>query len=268
MKNYIYLLTILLLVSCEVIPDAEFTDRPVVCCYLTPGEAVSLTVSKLIPFQSDATFSDEEIDKLDITITDVTSDAEYLLESLGDGVYCNSELSVQTGHTYRLDFVYDNVPVSAETVIPTAPEEVEFSSTSIEVMSFRPKSGSKAPNDGIEISWKNDDREYYIVEGKTTSTSTIRDIDDDDDMPSKSFKLNYTQGSSTSLSSSDFNYYGTYQVSVIHINSEYAVISQGGSTASSTLADVKGNIDGGYGIFTGINKVTKSVKVSQGSSPF
>ena len=66
------------------------------------------------------------------------------------------------------------------------------------------------------------DREYYIVEGKTSSTSTIRDIDDDDDMPSKSFKLNYRQG----------------------------------------------NIDGGYGIFTGINKVTKSIKVSQGSSPF
>ena len=30
----------------------------------------------------------------------------------------------------------------------------------------------------------------------------------------------------------------------------------------TTLIDVKGNVDGGYGIFTGISCVTKSVKVS------
>ena len=267
MKKYIFLLA-LLAVSCDVIPDTEFTDRPVVCCYLSAGETPSLTVSKLIPFQSDAPFSDEDVEKLDITITDVTAETEYPMESVGDGVYTNTDLVAEIGHTYRLSFVYDDVPVTAETVVPSMPEEVSFSSTSIEVISFMPKSASKAPQDGIEISWKNDDGEYYIVEGKTTSTNSIREIDEDDDMPSQSFKLNYTQGSSTSLSSSDFNYYGTYQVSVIHINTEYAVISQGGSTSSATLVDVKGNIDGGYGIFTGISSVTKSVKVTQGSSPF
>lgn len=88
---------------------------------------------------------------------------------------------------------------------------------------------SKAPNDGIEISWKNDEGEYYIVEGWTSSTSPVRDVEDDEEMPSQSFKQNYTQGTGTTLSSSDFNYYGTYHVSVIHINQEYAVMSQGSS---------------------------------------
>lgn len=267
MKHYIFLL-VLLLVSCEVIPDTEFTDRPVVCCYLSAGEIPSLTVSKLIPFQSDAPFSDEDVEKLDITITDLTTETEYSLKSIGGGVYSNDALIVEIGHNYRLSFKYDNVPVTAETTVPTLPENVSFSSTSIEVMSFMPRTESKAPQDGIEISWTNDDNEYYIVEGITTSTNSIRDVDEDDEMPSQSFKLNYTQGSSTSLSSSDFNYFGTYQVSVIHINPEYAVMSQGGSTSSATLVDVKGNIDGGYGIFTGISTVTKSIKVSQGSSPF
>jgi hypothetical protein len=55
---------------------------------------------------------------------------------------------------------------------------------------------------------------------------------------------------------------------VIHINQEYAVMSQGGSTSSTTLVDVKGNIDGGYGIFTGISSVPQTVSVSKGSSPF
>lgn len=93
-------------------------------------------------------------------------------------------------------------------------------------------------------------------------------ISSDEDMPAKSFKLSYTQGNSATAASSDFNYYGYYQISVIHICQEYAVLSQGGSTSSATLVDVKGNIDGGYGVFTGISRVTKTISVSRGSSPF
>jgi|GEM_PF-7106914 len=45
-------------------------------------------------------------------------------------------------------------------------------------------------------------------------------------------------------------------------------MSQGGATSSTTLADVRGNIDGGYGIFTGINSVTYTVTVRVQTSPF
>jgi len=265
MKQSILLLSIILLVSCEAIPVTEFTDRPVVSCYLSSGESPTLTVSKLIPFQSDATFSKEDVDKLNITITDLTSGEEYLLANKGDGAYRNEGLIVATGHKYRLSFDYDNVPVSAETVVPTTPEDVTFSSTSIEVMSMPSMAPSRASQGGIAISWKNDESDYYIVEGKTSSTSPIMSFDDDNE-PAKSFKLSYTQGTAANLSSSDFSYYGTYQIYVIHINQEYAVMSQGGSTSSTTLVDVKGNIDGGYGIFTGISSVSTSIKVAKGSS--
>lgn len=258
----------LILVSCEAIPETEFTDRPVVSCYLSAGESPTLTVKKLIPFQSDATFSSEDVSALDITITDLTTGTDYTLSSVGEGVYTNEELIAQSEHEYQLSFMYDNVPVTSTTVVPTAPQGVSFSSTTIEVMSFQPPAMSRGPQDGIEISWKNDEGDYYIVEGKTNSSSPIVDVDDDEDLPAKSFKLNYTQGTGSTLSSSDFSYYGTYQISVIHIGYEYAVMSQGGSTSSSTLVDVKGNIDNGYGIFTGISKVTTNVKVSKGSSPF
>ena len=257
-------------VSCEAIPETEFTDRPVVCCYLSAGESPVLTVQKLIPFQSDAQFSEEDVSSLVITITDQTSGTEYLLSGTGDGTYGNSGLIAEEGHEYSLSFDYDGVPVTAVTTVPSVPEEVSFSATKIEVMSFQPPQAmSKAPADGIEISWKNDEGDYYIVEGKTGSTNPVMDLEDDEEMPAKSFKLNYTQGTSATLSSSDFNYYGTYHISVIHINQEYAVMSQGGSTSSTTLVDVKGNIDGGYGIFTGISSVTNTISVSKGSSaPF
>lgn len=268
MKRYIYLLTLLAFASCEAIPETEFTDRPVVCCYLSAGESPVLTVQKLIPFQSDAQFSDEDVNTLEITITDHTAGKDYPLTCSGEGKYSNPDLLAEEGHEYSLSFDYDGVPVTAETTVPSAPEGVSFSATKIEVMDFQPPQPMSKASGGIEISWKNDEGEYYIIEGKTSSTDPVIDVEDEEDMPAKSFKLNYTQGASATLSSSDFNYYGTYYVSVIHINHEYAVISQGGSTSSATLVDVKGNVDGGYGIFTGIGAVTETVKVSQGSSPF
>ena len=264
MKRYICLLALLAFVSCEAIPETEFTDRPVVCCYLSAGESPTLTVQKLIPFQSDAEFSEEDVNNLEITITDQTTGKDYLLSGKGEGTYVNPELIAESGHEYSLSFDYDDVPVTAETTVPSAPEGISFSATKIEVMSFQPPQAmSKAPNDGIEISWKNDEGEYYIVEGRTWSTNPVMDVEDDEDMPAKTFKLNYTQGTSATLSSSDFNYYGTYHISVIHINREYAVMSQGGSTSSATLVDVKGNVDGGYGIFTGISSVTRTVSVTK-----
>lgn len=258
-------MALILTVACEAIPATEFTDRPVVYCYLTSGETPTLTVQKLIPFQSDAVFSNEDINKLNITITDLTTSANYNLSNTGEGTYGNESLIIESGHEYKLDFIYDNVPVSALTTVPSAPQEVTFSSTSIEAMSFggMPPAMTKGPNEGIEITWKNDEGDYYIIEGKTTSTTTIRDIDEDDEQPAKSFKLSYTQGSTASLSSSDFNYYGKYNIYVLHICEEYAVMSQGGATSSTTLVDARGNIDGGYGIFTGISGVVRTISVTQ-----
>ncbi len=259
-----------LILSCEAIPEPEFTDRPVVCCYLASGESPVLTVQRLIPFKNDVTFSTENVEELDITITDLTTGEEYLLNSIGDGTYANESLMVSENHEYRLDFEYDNLPVTATTTVPDMPKGVSFSASYIEVMSFQPPSTSevKAPQNGITVSWENEAGDYYIIEGKTNSSSTIRELDEDEELPSKSFKLNYTQGESATLASSDFNYYGSYTVSLIHICPEYAVLSQGGSTTSATLVDVRGNIDGGYGIFTGISYVNANIRVVEGSSPF
>ena len=255
----------ILAVACEAIPATEFTDRPVVCCYLTADETPTLTVQKLIPFQSDAVFSDEDVNKLDITISDLTTDSDYKLTNTGEGTYGNENLTIESGHEYKLYFVYDNVPVTAQTTVPSKPQEVSFSSTTIEAMSFggMPPAMTKAPDEGIEITWKNDEGDYYIVEGKTTSTNTIRDIDEDDEQPAKSFKHSYTQGTTASLSSSDFNYYGKYSIYVLHVCEEYAILSQGGATTSTTLVDARGNVDGGYGIFTGISGVVRTISVTQ-----
>ena len=56
---------------------------------------------------------------------------------------------------------------------------------------------------------------------------------------------------------------GQYNIYVLHVREEYAIMSQGGATSSTTLVDARGNIDGGYGIFTGISGVMRTISVTQ-----
>ena len=262
MKKYLYtlLITIITCSSCQPTLIAEFEDRPVVSCYLDAGDSPLLNISKLIAFRDDATYSDQDINDLNIIITDQTENIDYLLSNISNGNYENKSLIAQVGHTYSLHFIYNNYTISATAVVPEAPEEVEFSSSAIGISTPKQIS-SRNPGVGIEITWSNDDANYYIIEGSTTSIEPIQYSYNEDEWPDKCFKLDYTQGSSSTLSSQQFQYYGGYEVSVIRIQPEYVVMSQGSSNTSTSLVDIRGNIDGGYGIFTGINRYKKNINV-------
>ena len=85
--------------------------------------------------------------------------------------------------------------------------------------------------------------------------------------PVKGFQLGYTQGGKATLSSSDFNYFGDYEISILRILPEYVVMSQGSGNTSTSLIDIKGNIDGGYGIFTGVGRVKKIINIYEEIMP-
>ena len=266
MKQLLYITALLLTIGCYPTPKTEFTDRPAVCCYLVAEQSPTLTVQQLIPFQSDAQLLDKQIiEQLQITITDNTTDIDYTMSHVAGDKYNCPELIVECGHSYSLHFIYDNQSVSATTTVPDTPKNVSFSKHTISANGFGNMPmpmDAPGPNENIEITWSNDNQEYYIVEGVTESQTPIRNYSEDN-LPAKSFKLNYTQGSSATLAPANFNYKGSYKISVIHIQPEYAVLSQGGISSSdaTTLVDVRGNIEGGYGIFTGIGAVSRTVTV-------
>jgi hypothetical protein len=266
-------LACLIAASCQPTLIAEFEDKPVVTCFLDAGASPWLTVSKVTAFRDDAIYSDEDVNALSITIADETDNQTCLLQSVGNGRYENPQLIVQSGHTYRLDFIYNRKPVSATATVPAAPQDVEFSATAMGVMPPI-NQGDPFPDlddllnmtRQIEITWNNDDRNFYIVEGFTESTEIIEGMmlssNQQSGDASKSFKLEYTQGDYATVSSMQFRYIGDYEVSLIRIQPEYVLMSQGTATNTSTdIADVKGNIDGGYGLFTGINRITRIINV-------
>jgi len=269
MKKVIYLLTFWVVAGCQPTLIAEFEDKPVVSCFLEAGASPVLTVSKLIAFRDDVHYSDEDVNTLSIAITDETENQTWELQAAGDGRYENPQMVVQSGHTYRLNFTYNQKQVTATATIPEAPQNVAFSDTSIGIFNWQFNPGDFTPRENpgnwtsydrnIDITWSNDDKNYYFVEGVTTSEEPVRE--NPTDAP-KSFTLEHTQNDYATLSQMQFSYFGDYEISVIRILPEYVIMSEGSATNMSTsIVDVKGNIDGGYGIFTGINRIKQIVNV-------
>lgn len=252
------MLTCWAVVGCQPTLIAEFEDKPVVNCFLEAGNSPILNISKLIAFRDDVEYTDEDVSTLLITITDEIENRSHQMQSIGDGRYENPLLIAQAGHSYSLNFIYNNKTITATTTVPDEPQNVVFSATSIGIGMF---------SNSIEITWSNNEENYYIIEGFTTSSTLVRGSGTD--IPKK-FKLDCTQGNSATLESMQFNYLGNYEVSLISIMPEYVIISQGNAdtSVSTSIVDVKGNIDGGYGIFTGINRVIQRINVYRSAEPF
>jgi len=270
MKKVIYLLALGVVAGCQPTLIAEFEDKPVVSCFLDAGTSPVLTISKLIAFRDDAVYSDENVNALSITITDITDETEitYPMQPAGSGgKYENPLFIIQAAHTYRLDFTYNRKPITATATVPDEPQNVAFSTTSVGIFnrSFVPGSSWNIEDlpefdAQLEITWENEDRNFYMLECFTTSTEVVNE--NQTDAP-QSFKADYTQNDYAILSSMQFRYYGDYEVSLVRIQPEYAVMSEGSANTytSASIDDVKGNIDGGYGIFTGISRTTQTITV-------
>jgi len=254
--------------GCQPTLIAEFEDRPVVSCFLEAGTSPVLTITKLIAFRDDVQYSNENVNTLSIAITDETENQTWQLQAIGDGKYENPQVVIQAGHTYRLNFTYNQKQVTAVVIVPDAPQNVVFSGNSFGVMNWQFNPGQFNPggnrdperwNRTLDVTWDNADKNYYLVRGVTTSEEPVRE--NQTNAP-KSFTLEHTQNDYVTISQMQFSYLGEYEISVIRILPEYVIMSEGSATNLSTsIVDVRGNIDGGYGIFTGINRITQIINV-------
>jgi hypothetical protein len=251
----------LVLSSCQPTLVAEFQDIPVVEGYLYSGEPASVKISKLIPYRSDVTFSDEDVSRLHVEIVDETDGATYTLQPQGNGLYADTALLPGLGRAYRLQFAYNGEQVSALTQLAAAPEGVTVSPTSITVAAWGGGgggfggggSGPTAPAT-ISIEWSNPNGDYYlvVVDNVDDNPVTVRDslytgVD------SLSFLTELTQDSIVQLSSQQFSYTGKHIVKLCRVQSEYVVMLQANTDSrSEPLTEVHANVINGFGIFTGI----------------
>ncbi|WP_443938667.1 DUF4249 family protein [Pedobacter sp. MW01-1-1] len=171
------------------------------------------------------------------------------------GVYTSSDNTlVLENYTCTLRFDYNGKTISAETIVPTKPENFKVSSLNQPVPN--PDSAFTNPTDFIPVdfSWSNISNGYYMMQFKNQEESPNRIGN------GFGFRRGYEdmeeylgQVSLFKTQPMTFQFEGRYLVYLYHVNAEYNTILSSSSSSSLNLTNPVTNIKNGLGIFTAMS---------------
>jgi hypothetical protein len=250
-------------------PDVQ----PVVQAYLTPGQPISVQVTKQIPFVADTTGQGEPINGLTLSIS--TAGKPYTLRAMGNGTYVASpDLVVKTGPAYQLDFDYSGKHVSGSTVIPTHP--VSFSADQTVVYRTAITVGGGMGGFGgagaqtatpVRLTWLNPIGDYYFVVVDNVEANPVEIITrpngSNTQAANRRFRSQPVQSDFTTIQAQSFQYFGRHRVVLFHLNPDYAALYKQNSTSTQNISTPPTTLTNGLGLFTGINTDTLYVNVKQ-----
>ncbi|OYT16912.1 MAG: hypothetical protein B7C24_05125 [Bacteroidetes bacterium 4572_77] len=260
-KIFLIVLTALLLSSCNKDNDLQNnTYMVVVESYLEPNHQAWVRLSNLVTFASEEDVEAMPIDNLNLYI--IYNETDFLLIPLEDkpGEYVSIEesLPILTNATYHLRFMYDDMEVSASTVIPEQPVNMHLSATNYYVdPNAGMGSGSVEP---LTVTWSNPDNAYYqiVIEYLEDTYDPIRDnmLEDTFD----DFRV--VSSDPVNNDAYDFNtrnellFFGSYRLTLYKVNNEYVDLYENISQSSLSLSEPATNVQNGLGVFTGVNSVS------------
>lgn len=260
--NYIIFIVLLAAIACKKEGSSEYTAKPVVEAYLMAGQPIHLHITKEILYTA-STDSVETIDNLQVKI--IHKNSQYLLLATGSGEYVSdSTYKVIEGDTYDLEFEYNNMTVTATTIIPSKPSGLTSSADSITIEP-RDTTSHTMPTfpDPIALTWNNPSLDYFLVVVKNTETiETPINTRSEGGRP-RTFRNEPSQINSYDIQAMSFIYYGLHHIILYKLNTEYALLYKDNGNNSQNLTKVTSNINNGLGIFTGINADSVAVKVIQ-----
>ncbi|SEB14834.1 DUF4249 family protein [Pedobacter hartonius] len=235
--------------------SADYSSLPVVEAYLMPNKIVEVKVS-LQKALVDTNAYGVPISGLTISISDGTT-TKVLTEDK-TGHYVLNDLSfVKSKGLYSLSFIYNDLPVTASTVVPGKPSDVVTSADTVVIpkMTFGSTATAFVP---VFIGWNNSGAYNHIVVFRYLESfkSIISNRFNSD--TSTSVEVNAVKTSSFELTARTFKYYGNYKVIVTRVNQEYLDMLNNTSKSSQNLTNAPTNVTNGLGIFTAMQSDTLS----------
>jgi len=257
-KNILFSSLVLLLflaAACKKDSATDYSALPVVEAYLLPNNAVEVKVS-LQKALVDTNAYGVPISGLTLNISDGST--TRVLSEDKSGHYVLSDASfVKASGTYSLSFTYNDLPVSASTVVPGKPSGTSISADTVVIptMTFGTEPTAFIP---VTVSWSNPAADNHIVvfRYKETWKSLISNRFNSD--TTTSVELNAVKASSFELTERSFKYYGRYQVIVMRVNQEYLDMLNNSTKSSQNLTNAPTNVTNGLGIFTAMQADTLS----------
>jgi hypothetical protein len=274
-NNYLQILILSLFsMSCiEVNNIITPGDRPVIEAYLAPENVVSMKVYTEIPYISEDSAYSKPIVGLNIKITG-DDGLDMILKEEEDGVYVSTQKLGKPGATYKMSFTHSGRTISAETILPEAPENFAIDLKEISRIA-RDLSGGFTPGQGgfgggfqqetnstINITWDNPDNVYHFVAAQSIESNPTQILIPPPSngnfpaRPARRFNNQPVLTNSSSINGQSFEYFGRYAIILYRLNPDYAALYENTSTTSQNIATPISTITNGLGIFTGINADT------------
>ena len=279
-KNICIVIVMLLLTgaftSCgdENLNDIAF-NQFVVEAFLFAGEPVDDIKIKTVFPLTDEEDTSEPINDADVVLS---RQGEWfpLVSSGSDGLYHypGDDLEVRTGDIFRLEITHNGITATAETQVPTPTQGLSLSQDSIIVPTLPLSQGRDAVVEAIgnflresavTASWDNPDGEqfYMVVENVTEATDPIFPQQVIDALEDLRFVSEPTDADNLTFLGGSLTTFGTYSVSVFHVNEEYAALFDNTTQDSRDLNEPPSNVVNALGIFSAFNSQTAFFEVAR-----
>lgn len=255
------------LFSCDQQVQIEAIDELSVEAYLYANEVFGgLTVTRLVSLDS-VEATPAPTDLAPEIITDL-GERFSLRYNATTKRYENADLMIEADRTYRLEIPYHGEIISAETFIPIAIQNLTLSQTTyimVEINDFTDLLNI-TPVDPLDIEWEAEEGAYYFVAFANASS----DPDPINTFLPADLPPRFQRQSAPSTDPyytidvmREAQYFDTYWVDIYRVNPEYVALYEDNSSGTGTLNEIRTNVENGFGIFTGINRVRTSFLVKR-----
>ena len=272
--NKLYSLCVLALLffmaACQEASELLEESAPIVVVegYLfANSNKADIHLSHLIPYTASTDFSPYVNDANPIlSVDDLTYPLVVNQGDTGQYYYPSTDLSIAANKTYSLEFDYNGTIVTATTTIPPAPKNVILSDNNIAIAPITGTGGGFGGGisfpEPITLSWDNEEGNYYFITIKNIETSP-EPINQTENTFNRSFQTEPTISDTYQINFRQFEAYGTHQVQLFRVNTEYVDLYENSDQDSRTLTEPPTNIVNGLGIFTGVHRVVKTIEVEK-----
>ena len=159
-KIFYFIFISIFTISCEEEISVLTVDDPkaVVEGYIYANESVdSIRITESISYSGDGTL--RPIDDLVVKMSN--EDEEFVLESIGNGYYAESNHIVEEGKIYSLSFQYNGKEIGASTFVNST-KDMELSHSIVELEKIESGFGSRLGGDqvDVDVSWENSESDY------------------------------------------------------------------------------------------------------------
>ena len=281
MKKYIsHLFAGLLVLSfaaCEDVVVVDSLDRAIVQAYLYAGSAVDdIRLTQPIPFGTDDDVTAPPIN--DATVVLKHRGESYVMELMpgdtGYYHYTGTDLQIEEGETYELEFEYQGNTVSAETQVPPPPKGMTISQTDLEIapVTSRQQLQQLLQGEAIELNWDYEGEVYYyiLVENTATEPEDIIQLQGGGGPGGGgggrpgggalarrfAFVSVPFQENTYSFQLPSLTQYGLHRAIVFRLNQEYVDLYETLEQDSRNLNEPLNNINNGLGVFAAFNSDT------------